>query len=113
MSAPTSTLEAPAPELIARHRIGVAQSMKELLGRRQLVRTLVERELRVRYKQTFLGAAWAIIIPVVLMLIFTFLFRRVVQIDTGGAPPALFFYLGTLPWAFFSSSLSQGGTSLI
>jgi ABC-2 type transport system permease protein/lipopolysaccharide transport system permease protein len=77
------------------------------------VATLAERELRVRYKQTVLGLAWAVLTPVTLMVVFTLFFQRVAQVDTGGAPYPLFAYLGLLPWTFFSTSVSQGGQSLV
>lgn len=78
-----------------------------------MVRSLGERELRARYKQTYLGYAWALITPLTLMVVFTVFFRRVAEVDTGGTPYALFAYLGLLPWGFFSNAVSQGGLSLI
>lgn len=78
-----------------------------------MVRSIAERELRSRYKQTYLGYAWAVITPLTLMIVFTLFFRRVANIDTAGAPYAIFAYLGLIPWGFFSTSMSQGGTSLI
>jgi ABC-2 type transport system permease protein/lipopolysaccharide transport system permease protein len=80
---------------------------------RELVRTLAERELRARYKQALLGLAWALITPLALMVVFSLFFNRVARVDTGGVPYPLFSYLGLLPWTFFSTSVSQGGQSLI
>jgi ABC-type polysaccharide/polyol phosphate export permease len=74
---------------------------------------LAERELRARYKQAVLGLAWALITPLALMLVFTLFFNRAVEVETGGVPYPLFAYLGLLPWTFFSTSVSQGGQSLI
>lgn len=88
-------------------------ALKELWDFRELTLTLAERDLRVRYKQAALGIVWAIITPVVMMVAFTVLFNRFAKVHTGGAPYALFSYLGLLPWTFFASSLSQGGLSLI
>jgi ABC-type polysaccharide/polyol phosphate export permease len=104
---------APPAELRFRRRIGPLAAVRDVWRARELVRTLAERELRARYKQAFLGLAWALITPLALMLVFTLFFNRVAQVETGGAPYPLFSYLGLLPWTFFSTSVSQGGQSLI
>jgi ABC-2 type transport system permease protein/lipopolysaccharide transport system permease protein len=87
--------------------------MQELWRSRELLWTLAERDLRVRYKQAVLGAAWAVITPLALMLVFSLFLQRVARFDTEGMPYPLFSYLGLLPWAFFSSSVSSGGSSLV
>jgi ABC-type polysaccharide/polyol phosphate export permease len=104
---------APPPELRFRRRVRPRQVWDELWQSRYLMMGLMERDLRVRYKQAFLGFAWALITPVILMIAFTLLFDRVADIDTGGAPYPLFSYLGLLPWTFFSSSVSSGGSALL
>ncbi len=112
----TSIAEAPTgppPDLLFRRRLRLRQSLRELWRSRELIRTLAEREIRVRYKQAVLGFLWAIITPVVLMIVFTVFLKRVARVDTGGVPYPLFSYLGLLPWTFFSSSLSQGGQTLV
>ncbi len=106
-------LDGPPPELRFRRRIRLAPAMRELWQARELVRSLVERELRAQYKQAVLGFAWAIITPVALMLVFSLFISRVTNIDTGGVPYVLFTYLGLLPWTFFSGSLMRGGLSLL
>jgi ABC-type polysaccharide/polyol phosphate export permease len=103
----------PRPEIWFRRQIGLITPIKELWEFRELTFTLAERDLRVRYKQAALGVAWAVIAPVVMMVAFTVLFNRFAKINTGGAPYALFSYLGLLPWTFFSNSVSQGGLSLV
>lgn len=103
----------PPPELRFRRRIRLRSSLRELWGARELVASLGEREIRARYKQASLGMGWAVLTPVLLLLVFTLFFRKVADVDTGGAPYALFSYLGLLPWTFFSSSLSLGGQSLV
>ncbi len=103
----------PRPEIWFRRRINIFSSLKELWGFRELVITLAERDLRVRYKQALLGVAWAVIAPVVMMIAFTLLFNRFGKVNTQGAPYALFSYLGLLPWTFFSTSVSTGGLSLV
>ena len=105
--------DAPPADLRFKRRIRLLPALVELWQARELVRTLSERELRVRYKQAALGLAWAVITPVILMVVFTLFFRRVADIDTGGAPYALFSYLGVLPWTFFTSSFTTGGQSLV
>jgi ABC-2 type transport system permease protein/lipopolysaccharide transport system permease protein len=104
---------APGDELRFRRRLNPRESMRELWHARELLWTLTERDLRVRYKQAFLGAAWALLTPVMMMIVFTFVFQRVAKVDTGGVPYPLFAYLGLLPWGFFSSSVSSGGTSIL
>ena len=103
----------PSDELRFRRKLNPLESMRELWHARELLWTLAERDLRVRYKQAFLGAAWALITPVAMMLVFTFVLQRVAKIDTGGVPYPLFAYIGLLPWGFFSSSVSSGGTSIL
>ena len=82
-------------------------------GSRELIRTLAEREIRARYKQAFLGASWAVITPIVLMIVFSLFLKRVARIDTHGVPYPLFSYLGLVPWSFFSTSVNTGGQSLV
>lgn len=105
--------DAPPPELRYRRRVRLDRAARELWRSRELLRSVAERELRVRYKQAFLGFAWALATPLLLMVAFTVFFQRVADIDTNGAPYALFAYLGLLPWTFFSSSVSLGGMSLV
>ena len=90
--------------------------MRELWSFRELVLTLAERDLRVRYKQAALGIAWAVITPLAMMIAFTVIFTKVAQHQhpaPHGVPYALFSYLGLLPWTFFSTSLTTGGLSLV
>ena len=105
--------EAPPPELRFRHRVALWSSLRQVWRSRELVRTLAEREYCVRYKQAFLGIAWAIMTPLALMLVFTLVFQHVARIKTGDAPYPLTSYLGLLPWTFFATSLNQGGLSLV
>src|ERR671925_228466 len=79
----------------------------------QSVPTQPPPEILFRPKLRVLGVAWAVLTPLALMVVFTVFFQRVAKVDTGGAPYALFAYLGLLPWTFFSTSVNQGGQSLI
>jgi ABC-2 type transport system permease protein/lipopolysaccharide transport system permease protein len=111
--AAVSTAPAPRREIWFRQRVRIIPAIRELWAFRELVLTLAERDLRVRYKQAVLGIAWAIITPVAMMILFTLLFNRFAHINTKGAPYALFSYMGLLPWTFFATSVSQGGLSLV
>jgi len=113
MSPATALPPHPPAHLRYHRRLRTTDVVQELWTARELIRTLVERELRARYKQMMLGAAWTIIPPLTLMLVFTLFLHRGGRIDTQGIPYPLFAYLGLLPWTFFSSSVSRGGTSLL
>jgi ABC-2 type transport system permease protein/lipopolysaccharide transport system permease protein len=104
---------APPPELRFRRRVRLGASLRELWRARELVFSLAERDLRARYKQAVLGFSWAVVTPLLLMVAFSLIFPRVAKIDTGGVPYPLFSYLGLVPWAFFSTSVSQGGSNII
>lgn len=85
----------------------------ELYCFRELLVFLTWRDILVRYKQTVLGVAWAVLQPVFMMIVFTVIFGRLAKIDSEGFPYAVFVYAGLLPWTFFSSAVSQSGLSLV
>lgn len=87
---------------------------KELYRFRELLLLWTVREIQVRYKQSFLGAAWAVVQPIALMLAFTVVatFLRG-QIQTNGVAYPIFYYAALLPWTFFTNSLTQSSTSMI
>lgn len=113
MTGPADVAVGPPPELRYRRRLRPFRAVREVVQAREVIRSLAERVLRARYKQTALGFAWAILSPLALMVVFTIFFERMARPDTGGAPYPLFAYLGLVPWTFFSTSLSHGGQSLI
>jgi lipopolysaccharide transport system permease protein len=81
---------------------------------RELFRVLAWRDLSVRYKQTVIGVLWALIRPLLTMLVFTIVFGRIAKLPTDGhAPYALMVFAGILPWSFFSSALSEASNSLV
>jgi lipopolysaccharide transport system permease protein len=81
---------------------------------RELFRILAWRDLSVRYKQTVVGASWALIRPLLTMLVFTVIFGRLAQLPSDGSTPyALMVFAGMLPWAFFSTGLADAANSLI
>jgi lipopolysaccharide transport system permease protein len=101
-------------ETIIRPRRGwIAVNWSELWERRELLLTLVMRDIQVRYKQTVLGASWAILQPLFSMMIFTIIFGQFAQIPSEGVPYAVFVYAGLLPWTFFSTAVTQAGQSLV
>jgi ABC-2 type transport system permease protein/lipopolysaccharide transport system permease protein len=104
--------QGPPSELRYRHPRSLRRSLAELWVSRELVATLAERDLRARYKQAYLGFAWAFILPLLYMVVFTVFFKHVAKINTGTVPYALFTYVGLLPWTFFSGSISSAGSSL-
>ena len=109
----TSTPEAPPRELLFKRRIRVGSALREFWSARELVRTLAERDIRVRYKQAFLGFAWAVVTPAVLTIVSTLVVKRVARFETGDVPYPLFAYMGSMTWTFFASSANQGGQSLV
>ncbi len=91
----------------------VALDLRYLWEYRELLCFLIWRDVTVRYKQTFLGAAWAIMQPLITMLIFTFFFGKLAQVPSDGIPYPLFAYAGLMPWMFFSSAITNSGNSLV
>lgn len=112
-SAQAPPADEPPKELIFHRRIHPVVAVRELYRARALLRTLAERDIRVRYKQTVLGLAWAVLSPVLLMVVFIAAFSHGLHVNTDGMPYPLFSYLGLLPWTFFSTSVSVGGQSLV
>ena len=86
---------------------------RDLWAYRELLYFLAWRDVKVRYKQTFLGAAWAILQPLLTMLIFSFIFGRVAKIDSNGIPYPIFAYSALLPWTFFSNAITTSGNSVV
>ena len=81
---------------------------------RELFYVLSWRDITVRYKQTVIGVAWALIRPVLTMIVFTVIFGKLAKLPTeGNAPYAIMVYAALLPWQFFASSLSESSNSLI
>jgi lipopolysaccharide transport system permease protein len=87
--------------------------LDELWEHRELLYFFVWRDVKVRYKQTALGAAWAVLQPLLTMLIFTIFFGRMAGIGSEGVPYPIFSYAGLLPWIFFSHGLGQASNSLV
>jgi lipopolysaccharide transport system permease protein len=90
-----------------------ALDLKSIWAYRELLYFLTWRDVKVRYKQTLLGAAWAIIQPLFSMIIFTLFFGKLAKIPSDGVPYPLFAFAGLLPWTFFSNAVNNSGNSLV
>ena len=88
-------------------------NLKELWEYRELLLAFSVRDIKVRYKQTVLGATWAVLQPLVTMLIFTVIFGRLAGIPSDGFAYPVFVYAGLLPWMLFSSSVSTSSGSMV
>ena len=91
----------------------VSLRLKELWEFRELAYFLVWRDVKVRYKQTALGAIWAVLQPLLTMVVFTVFFGGLARVGSDGLPYPLFSYAGLLPWTFFAQGLTQAGGSLV
>jgi lipopolysaccharide transport system permease protein len=87
--------------------------LAELWAYRELLAVFVGRDVRVRYKQTWLGAGWAIVRPLLAMVIFTVVFGRLAKMPSEGAPYSVFVLAAVLPWTFFSSAVAAASDSLV
>ncbi|MEM8710644.1 MAG: ABC transporter permease [Planctomycetota bacterium] len=85
----------------------------EIYRSRELLYFLTWRDVKIRYKQTLLGAAWAVLQPLITMAVFTVFFSRVAEISTDGMPGPIFYFLALLPWTFFASGITNSGNSLV
>ena len=90
-----------------------ALRLKELWDYRELLYFLVWRDVKVRYKQTAIGAAWAIIQPLLTMLIFTLVFDKFANVPSNGLPYPIFSFAALLPWTYFSKALGQSILSVV
>ena len=88
-------------------------NLRELWDFRELLFFLAWRDIKVRYRQTVLGIAWAIIQPLTAMVIFSIVFGQLAKLPSDGIPYPIFTYVALLPWNFFAGSLSRGTTSLV
>ena len=101
-------------ELTIRPRKGwQALDFREIVLYRELLVFLVWRDIKIRYRQTLLGGLWAVLQPLIAMLIFTLVFNRLAGVKSDGPPYPLFAFAGLAPWTFFSAALSQSSNSLL
>jgi len=102
------------PPLILRPSRGLAAlNLRDLWVYRELIYFLTWRDIKVRYKQTILGATWAILVPFLQMVVFTLLFGRVAKLSSDNVPYPIFSYAALLPWGLFSKAVADAGHSLV
>lgn len=105
--------EAQAVTVIEPPRGWLPLDWAELWRYRELLYFLVWRDIKVRYKQTVLGLAWAVLQPVLTMVVFTLFFGNLARVPSDGAPYALFSFAGLVPWTFFAYGLAQSANSVV
>lgn len=113
MEALNTPVERAVPERTGRRRRPVRVKLGELWEFRELLKALVIRDLKVRYKNSVLGFAWSMLTPLALMVVFTFIFTKVVPVRGGRADFPIFFLAGFLPWQFFSNSVANAVTVIV
>jgi ABC-2 type transport system permease protein/lipopolysaccharide transport system permease protein len=102
----------PPRELLFRRHLGIGTMVRELVGAKELVAALTERDFRARYKQTKVGVAWAVLTPVLLLGAFTILANTAAHFETDGVPYPLFASVALVPWTFFSNAVATGSVSI-
>lgn len=107
------TLEQPTVLTIKPSQGWVNLRLKDVWEYRELLYFLVWRDIKVRYKQTALGAAWAIIQPLCAMVVFSIFFGRLAKVPSDGLPYPIFAYTALLPWQLFAYALTESGNSLV
>jgi len=111
----------PSPRMLPEHplvkirpsRMWAPVDLHEIWAYKDLLTILVIRDVTVRYKQTFLGIAWAVFQPVMMMIVYSVVFGKFGQIPSEGIPYPLFAFAALLPWTFVSNAVQSSGTSLI
>jgi lipopolysaccharide transport system permease protein len=102
------------PEILIKPRSGwQAVNLDEIVRYRELLYFLGWRDVKIRYRQTILGGIWAVLQPLLGMLIFSFVFNRMVGVRSDGPPYPLFVFAGLAPWTFFSNAVTQSSNSLL
>lgn len=103
-----------APTVYIRPSKGwVSLGLDELWAYRELLYFFVWRDIKVRYKQTVLGASWAIIQPFFTMVVFSIFFGRLAKVPSDGLPYPIFSYAALVPWSFFANGVSQASNTLV
>ena len=110
---PGSAVVEPAPLRIQASRGWAPLSLGDIWAYRELLYFLVWRDVKIRYKQTVLGAAWAIIQPFLTMVVFSVFFGRLAKMPSDGLPYPLFAFAALVPWTFFANGLNQASNSLV
>ncbi len=100
-------------KIIKRHSGWRALELRELINYRDLFYFLVTRDIKVLYKQTILGAGWAILRPFFSMIVFSIVFGRLAKIPSDGIPYPIFSYVALVPWTYFQTALNTSANSMI
>ncbi|MGY1635480.1 ABC transporter permease [Geodermatophilus sp. SYSU D00742] len=108
-----TTSPAPPVTVIRARRATRLVDWSELWAYRDLVYFLTWRDIKVRYKQTALGAAWAVLQPFLTMVVFSIFFGRLAGISSGDVPYPVFAYTALVPWTFFANAVTQASNSLV
>jgi len=87
--------------------------LAEVWRNREVIFLLIIRDIKVRYKQSLVGIGWALLQPLLTMVIFTVLFDRLIKVPTGGTPYPVFALVAIVPWAYFVHSLTMGTRCLV
>ena len=112
--APVRAIARTKPSVVIQPSKGLFHlDLHEVWQYRELLYFLVWRDVKVRYKQTVIGAAWAIFQPLMIMLIFTVIFGKFANIPSDGLPYPIFAYTGLLPWTYFSQAIARSSVSLV
>lgn len=106
-------MSTPQAELIIKAGQTEQQYWRDLWNYRELFYFLAWRDILVRYKQTVIGMAWALLRPFLTMVVFTIVFGKIANLPSQGVPYPILVFAGLLPWQFFANSLSEGSTSLL
>src|SRR5215204_3604733 len=101
------------PTFIIEPRRGLFLGLRNLWSYRELLYFLIWRDVKVRYKQTAIGAVWAVLQPMLTMLTFTVVFGNFTGVPSDGSPYPLFSYAALVPWTYFSRSLTQSIMSVV
>ncbi len=104
---------APAPVVIEPRAGWLSVNWRELWRHRELLYFLTWRDVKVRYKQTVLGMLWAVLQPVVRMMVFTVIFKTIAGLDSEGYPYPVFLFAGLLPWQLFAGALRRSSESVV
>jgi lipopolysaccharide transport system permease protein len=88
-------------------------NVSELWRQRELLFFFIWRDVKVRYTQTVLGVAWAVLQPVLMMIVFSIFFGRMAHLPTGSLPYPIFVFAGLLPWTYFSTAIANAGNSVV
>jgi lipopolysaccharide transport system permease protein len=106
-------MEAPLLTVIQPSRGLVSLRLKDLWQYRELLYFMIWRDIKVRYKQTALGAAWAVLQPLLTMVVFTIFFGKLAKVPSDGIPYPIFSFCALLPWQLFARSLTESSNSLV